>query len=85
MNNEITSSILTLHGEGETEISPQAIINAYHFRAWDELVTERLKILEQNIFLLNDSPPMLHTTILWLSPFFYLKLSNMIEIVKQFL
>lgn len=43
MNNEITSSILTLRSEGETEISPQAIIDSYHFRAKDELVNRAFK------------------------------------------
>jgi hypothetical protein len=43
MNNEITRSILKAHKSDETEISPQAIINAYHFRARDELVNRALK------------------------------------------
>jgi hypothetical protein len=43
MNNEITSSILEAHKSDETLISPQAIINAYHFRARDELVNRALK------------------------------------------
>jgi len=43
MNNEITRSILEAHKSDETEISPQAIINAYHFRARDELVNRALK------------------------------------------
>jgi len=43
MNNEITRSILKAHKSDETEISPEAIINAYHFRARDELVNRALK------------------------------------------
>jgi hypothetical protein len=43
MDNEITRSILKAHNSDETEISPQAIINAYHFRARDELVNRALK------------------------------------------
>jgi hypothetical protein len=43
MNNEITRSILRAHKSDETEISPEAIINAYHFRARDELVNRALK------------------------------------------
>ncbi len=43
MGNSITSSILKAHRSDETEISPEAIINAYHFRARDELVNRALK------------------------------------------
>ena len=43
MDNEITRSILKVHRSDETQISPQAIINAYHFRARDELVNRALK------------------------------------------
>lgn len=43
MKNEITHSILRAHRSDETEISPEAIINAYHFRARDELVNRALK------------------------------------------
>lgn len=43
MNNEITWSILKAHNSDETEIRPQTIINAYHFRARDELVNRALK------------------------------------------
>ena len=43
MDNEITRSILKAHNSDETQISPQAIINAYHFRARDELVNRALK------------------------------------------
>ena len=43
MNNEITYSILRAHNSREAEISPEAIINAYHFRARDELVNRALK------------------------------------------
>lgn len=43
MDNDITRSILKAHNSDETEISPQAIINAYHFRARDELVNRALK------------------------------------------
>ncbi|ORC27002.1 hypothetical protein B4O97_19065 [Marispirochaeta aestuarii] len=43
MGNAITSSILKAHRSDETEISPEAIINAYHFRARDELVNRALK------------------------------------------
>jgi len=43
MNNEITRGILKAHKSDETEISPQAIISAYHFRARDELVNRALK------------------------------------------
>jgi hypothetical protein len=43
MDNEITRSILELRGDGETEISPEAIIKGYHFRARDELVNRGFK------------------------------------------
>jgi hypothetical protein len=43
MRNEITRSILALHGNSATEISPQAIITSYHFRARDELVNRAFK------------------------------------------
>ena len=43
MNNEITRSILRAHKRDETKISPEAIINAYHFRARDERVNRALK------------------------------------------
>lgn len=43
MSNTITNSILEIHGNGETDISAQAIINSYHFRATDELVNRGFK------------------------------------------
>jgi hypothetical protein len=43
MSNEITSSILAVRGNGHEEISPQSIIDAYHFRARDELVNRAFK------------------------------------------
>lgn len=43
MNNEITRCILEHHDSLYNEISPEAIINAYHFRARDELVNRALK------------------------------------------
>jgi len=43
MNNEVTRGVLKAHKSNETQISPQAIINAYHFRARDELVNRALK------------------------------------------
>jgi hypothetical protein len=43
MDNDITRSILDRHELLYTEISPEAIINAYHYRARDELVNRALK------------------------------------------
>ncbi len=43
MDNEVTRSILSLRGNGQEEICPRSIINAYHFRARDELVNRAFK------------------------------------------